>query len=394
MIATASRAPAGVAVAIPVKNECERLGVCLRALADQRHAPPLAVVLFLNDCTDGTADLVRGLAPDLPLDINLIEASLPPGQSGAGHARGFAMTRAAALAPDGILLTTDADGRVPPDWVACNLRALARGADAVAGQAVIDPVEALLIPKALHEDNVLECAYAALLDHIRASIDPDEADPWPRHRDESGASIAVKAGTFHRAGGIPAIQVGEDRAFFAALDHIDARIRHAPDVRMTVSARLAGRAQGGMADTIQRRMTEPDALLDSRLEPAAAATQRAIARASLRRLWLASTANGLLSAPRSADFCDSVSLRRLASRLGLPIDRVREAMAATYFGTGWAAIEAASPILRRQPVPMRDLGEQTRTARRILDQLLAAGLTPLPPADRDASPVPEAAMPA
>ena len=47
-------------VAIPVRDEAERIGGCLAALARQ-SVPADHIVLLLNNCTDRTADLVRGL---------------------------------------------------------------------------------------------------------------------------------------------------------------------------------------------------------------------------------------------------------------------------------------------------------------------------------------------
>jgi hypothetical protein len=138
------------------------------------------------------------------------------------------------------LLTTDADTVAPPGWVAANLAAL-RGVDAVAGRAVIDPREAALIPRHLHELDAQECRYAALLDEIAALLAPEPHDPWPRHDEHSGASIALRAS--------------------------GARIRHAPEVWVTVSGRLDGRAQGGMADTIRARIANPPIWLDDRLTP-------------------------------------------------------------------------------------------------------------------------------
>jgi hypothetical protein len=52
----------------------------------------------------------------------------------------------------------------------------------------------------------------------------------------------------------PGTPLGEDRAFFDALRRVDARIRHVPGVRVVVSARIVGRAPGGMADTMRRRV--------------------------------------------------------------------------------------------------------------------------------------------
>jgi len=38
---------------------------------------------------------------------------------------------------------------------------------------------------------------------------------------------------------------------------VDTKIRHAPEVSVSVSGRLKGRAAGGMADMIRRRLVAP-----------------------------------------------------------------------------------------------------------------------------------------
>jgi hypothetical protein len=109
----------------------------------------------------------------------------------------------------GILLTADADACVYPNWIEANLAELRKGVDAVAGRIEIDPVDAALIPSKLHEDDARECAYAALLDEINARLDPNAFDLWPSHSEHSGASIAVTADAYRRAGGIPAVALGK-----------------------------------------------------------------------------------------------------------------------------------------------------------------------------------------
>jgi hypothetical protein len=104
------------------------------------------------------------------------------------------MQQAAVIAgPDGILLTTDADGRVDPDWLSANVAEIRKGADAVAGWADLDRTEWGEIPMKLHEADARECAYDSLCDEIHAQLDPDPYDPMPRHTQNSGASIAVPA---------------------------------------------------------------------------------------------------------------------------------------------------------------------------------------------------------
>ncbi len=345
-------------VTVPVKNEVAHIGDCLRALDAQQGGHAGRVVLLLNDCTDGTAELVRALRPALAFPVEIVERRPRPGRAGAGFARGRALEYAARLAPGAALMTTDADGRVEPDWIAANLRALRDGADAVFGQAIIDPIDARMIPQTLHDADARECQYATLLDHIAALLDPDPADPWPRHSEHSGASIAVTASAYRRSGGVPAVAVGEDRDFFAALRRMDARIRHAPGIRVTVSGRIHGRAEGGMADTIRRRMMLPDPLLDDRLEPAAHAARRAWLRQRLRRAW-------------HRDLDGEVSLAALAVPLQLSPALLRARLDRPCFGMAMELIEAASPRLRRLRVRTEDLPAELRRARRILRALAA-----------------------
>jgi len=344
-------------VAIPARDEEERIGNCLTALASQSRAPD-HIVLHLNNCTDRTADAARRVPFKAQTRLHILECDLPPQCANAGYARYLAMQRAAGLAGNfGVLMTTDADGRVDPDWVRHNLAALAAGADAVAGWAEIDSVEAAQIPKSLHEDDARECAYDALCDEIEALLDPDPYDPWPRHTQHSGASIAVTVDAYRRAGGIPAISAGEDRAFFAALRRSDARIRHAPDCHVLVSGRTEGRAAGGMAETIRRRMTAPDPHIDDRLEP----VEDWVRRINLR--LLCRDAYRRRAAP--ADFAQAIGLER---------SLVRKSLRAETFGAAWGNLEAASPLLRRRLVSVADLAAQTSLARDIRDGLAASGL--------------------
>jgi hypothetical protein len=258
--------PSSVVVAIPARNEAERIGACLAALHAQQGVGRFEIVVLANNCTDGTEALGRQWQDRLP-GLRIVSVTLPAHLAHAGEARRRAMAEAAHVsAPDGVLLTTDADTQAPPQWIASNLAAIT-GVDAVAGRAVIDPVEARLIPHHLHRMDALEQDYAALLDEIAALLTPLQHDPWPRHDEHSGASIAVRLPAYLAAGGMPKLPTGEDRAFFDALRRGGALIRHAPEVWVTVSGRLEGRAKGGMAETIRARIARAPDWLDDRLEP-------------------------------------------------------------------------------------------------------------------------------
>ena len=153
------------------------------------------------------------------------------------------------------------------------------------GRAVVDHIEAEMIPAHLHADDVLERRLINLLDDMAWVLDPEPHDPPPRHTEASGASLAVWAEAYRRVGGIPDIAAGEDRAFVRALWMVDARVRHDDTIRVTVSGRIVGRAQGGMADAIRRRIVKQDEFTDDLVEPAADAFRRYDLRNRARRGW-------------------------------------------------------------------------------------------------------------
>ena len=365
-----------VIVAIPLKDEAERIGACLLALAAQRGAVLDAAVLLVNNTSDGSATIARALTDALPFTLHVVERVLPPALASAGEARRAAMEIASAMAGEGgVLLSTDADGCVTPDWLALNLANLERGAEAVAGRVTLFPAEAAQIPDRLHEDDARECAYAAMLDEITSLLDPDPWDPWPRHGEHAGASICVTREAYLRAGGMPAVPLGEDRAFFGALRSVDARVRHAPEVRVEVSGRVHGRAPGGMADTIQRRLQQPDAWLDDALEPAATAALRARLRHRARRL------HGV-ALPAAAN------LGTLAAELVMSRSDVEAALGKPYFGQAWREIETASPALGRTRVAVCRLDVEMEAALRERDRLRASAGGALTSPERAAAAMP------
>lgn len=346
--------PMSAVVAIPAHNEADWITRCLTALNRQQGSTFVGALLLVNNSDDATAAIARSIRPSLCFPIDIVEHRFPPGHQTAGAARCLAMELGASKLPaNGVLLCTDADGQVAPDWLAANLFHVRHGAEAVAGRAIIDPADAALIPAALHEADARECAYAALLDEMDSLLDPDPADPWPRHTEHSGASICVTLDAFRRAGGVPPLAVGEDRAFFAALRRVDVRLRHAWDVHVTVSGRIHGRAEGGMADTIRRRLVAPDLFLDDALEPAAARMRRARLRAVTRRVF---TGRGRI-------------LPRLHQTLGCDAAQLATALRQQTFGMAWEMIEGNAAGLARAPVSVAALADETTRATQIIAAL-------------------------
>ncbi len=247
------------------------------ALSDQESLGatfrlPFDVLLFVNNSDDGTAEIAASLAEALRFRLTIVTATLPPQDASAGGARRHAMEAAARCLEEqggpGLLLTTDADSRVPPDWVANTIAAIDAGADAVAGTLALDPDDEAALPASLKARGALEGRYEALVCELETWLDPQPHDPWPRHPTESGASFALTLASFRAVGGVPNKALGEDRALARALRSGGFRIRHAPEVKVITSGRLIGRAEGGCADTMRLRIEEPRARCDTYLRPA------------------------------------------------------------------------------------------------------------------------------
>ena len=359
----------GFVIAIPVKDEEERLPACLRPLADQRDRlgqpiPPtlVRIVVFANNCADQSAGLARKLAAGLSLDVRVVEARLPPAAAHAGNARRAAMDIAEAWLMEGgdengVILTTDADSQVAQNWIAANLDAFEAGADAVLGRIDLDG-EGKLLPDALHRRGELEDTYERLLTELSWLLDPLEHNPWPHHAMISGASLGVTRAAYNRVGRLPRVPLGEDKALIALLSREDARIRYCPRVQVITSGRTKGRAPGGVADTLAIRSREPDAFCDDFLEPFHAAYARASWRGRLRRLHRA----GRLARHQ-----------RWAGDLVISADDVDDIIKEPAFGAAWSVIEDRSPLFARQLLRPAELPQQISIARRWLVHLREGG---------------------
>jgi cellulose synthase/poly-beta-1,6-N-acetylglucosamine synthase-like glycosyltransferase len=349
-------------VAIPAKNEAERLAHCLRALGEQldRRGRPLprgafGVVVLANDCDDDTAAVARAAGQGRRYELRVIETRLPRPFAHAGGARRAAMDLAEAwLAerPDraDVILTTDADSLAAPDWLSANLKAFDEGADAVLGRISLDE-EGARLPAALHARGKLEAVYEDLLTELCAQLDPQDENPWPHHATISGASLAIRRDVYLGVGRLPRAPLGEDKALVAALRRRDARIRFAPDVTVVTSGRIAGRALGGVADTLRLRSADPAAPCDETLERCTTAYRRALWRGRLRRVGLEG--------------------EHWREALRVPGAVARRARAAATFGAAWERIEAASPGLVRRPLKPAELPRQIELATRLLTRLQA-----------------------
>lgn len=243
--------PPRVAVALPAKDEAAWLPACLDALdrAAAYFGGDVTIVVVANNCADATARVLDDArlrhATLLPQLVTLLKP-----YRHAGWARRIAFDAAAATlhAANDVLMSSDADTCVSPEWITRAVAHLRAGADAVAGRALTRREDRRALgAEAMRRLNLLGRYYTAL-DWLRADLAPVPHDPWPRHFYEGGASIALTLGAYRRIGGAPTPDVAEDRALFAAVREAGGVVRHPLDVRVFTASRLEGRAPGGMAD--------------------------------------------------------------------------------------------------------------------------------------------------
>lgn len=248
-----------VRVIIPAKNEAATIEPTLQALRKQTNLrsesldpASYAVTVLANNCTDATADIVRTYAARHPtFRLRVEERHFPPEQANIGTARRTLFDAACAKFEadgiDGIVASTDADTQVAPDWIATTMAEFATGVDAVGGRILLSPDGLEGLGSELRRLHLLDTGYRILLANLEALVDPQPCDPFPRHHQHFGASLAVRVSAYRRAGGIPAVETLEDMAFFERLTQSDARVRHSPRVRAFTSGRRDGRVPMGLS---------------------------------------------------------------------------------------------------------------------------------------------------
>lgn len=316
--------PRTVAIGVPAHEEEGSIAACLAAIdrASHRCDGPVTVVVSANNCTDATAAHARAFVAKSAF-IVVEEIALAPALSHAGGARRQAMNSAADVAGcGGIVMTTDADSCVDENWIIANLAEIAAGADAVAGMITFDDVARAELPDLTHR--AAEWQLASLQARLEDLIDPCPHDPWPRHIWAWGASLAITVEAYRAIGGIPCVELAEDRALADAVIRSGFRLRRSHAPLVYTSPRRCGRAPGGFADLLASYASDAETPCDAALEPT---------RTLLRRLALRS---------------------RLRAIIGED------------FASRWAALEAVSPGLARRRVHPADVDAEVALAERAI----------------------------
>jgi glucosyl-3-phosphoglycerate synthase len=227
-------------VVVPARDEQDRIGTCLEALAAQTVGRDrFETILVADACRDRTEPLARETAARLGLTLTVLHG---PGE-GSGPARKLGMDAAAERLrslgfPRGLIATTDADSEPASDWVERQLAHLERGADVIAG-AIELTTEDPQLPAAVldRRRRDAETRLAAI-----TAVDADAA-----HHHFAGASLGVNADIYRQVGGIGASRALEDEAFAGILARHKIPILRPADVRVRTAVRTDGRAARGLS---------------------------------------------------------------------------------------------------------------------------------------------------
>jgi glycosyltransferase involved in cell wall biosynthesis len=221
-----------IAVIVPAHNEARLIGSCLRALqaaASHRalEGEAVTIVVALDRCSDATAAVCRRFG----VQAVRVEAGC------VGVARAVASERALSLGARWIGCT-DADSRVPQDWL---VRQLHCGASAFCGVVTVD--------------DWLDYAPAVQQQFLASECLQDG------HAHVHGANMGFSAAAYRDSGGFLPLASGEDVALIAAIQASGARVARLAAPQVVTSARRHARAVHGFSAFLKR--LEQQAVADS-----------------------------------------------------------------------------------------------------------------------------------
>lgn len=236
-----------VAVVIPVHNEQQLLPGALaavRAAADvlQEHRPAIDVTVLaaLDSCTDASmAVAARVAAVDSRISLLQVSFRNVGGSRRAGIHTALQADSGGGLpyaSPQLWLANTDADSRVPENWLLRQVELADCGADAVLGTVEPDP----------------ETTDGDLLRrwHIRHRLGEG-------HPHVHGANLGVRASAYVLAGGFPRLRSHEDRALAERLRKHGATVWSTDTIRVRTSGRTDARAPHGFGGYLLALAREP-----------------------------------------------------------------------------------------------------------------------------------------
>lgn len=227
-----------VGVIVPARDEADLIAACLAHLRVGLAALPgrieRAVCVVADRCADDTARIARAGFAGWPHGMVLANTRATT----VGDVRGLGFRQVSAMLARHepvrtLLLSTDADSTVEPEWALEHLRLAETGWHAAAGAAELaEPLAPMIASR-----------YAAVHAHGRGR---------DGHGNVYGANLGVRADAYAAVGGFAPLATGEDHDLWRRLRAAGFRCRYANGPVVRTSARLHGRAPEGVAALLRR----------------------------------------------------------------------------------------------------------------------------------------------
>jgi hypothetical protein len=239
-----------VGVVLPVHDEEELLWAALTSLSDSFAELPtlgldLKTVVVLDDCHDASVNVVAKWVRRQGHKRQHVEIVVKTcAANSVGVARGLGcaalLERWNQVDPSRIwLATTDADSRVPVDWLSAQLERHESGVDLWSGRV-----------------SVVDWSFHSRETAARWQREYD-AEDTPIH----GANLGFNAGAYLATGGFPSLRTGEDRALHHALSDWGAVSHNDATVRVVTSSRRDARAPLGFSYALETMEAENEGSL-------------------------------------------------------------------------------------------------------------------------------------
>ncbi len=217
-----------VGVVVPARDEEVLLPAALTALdvarreVWRRHRVTVDVAVVLDGCRDGTPAVVAGHPWVVPV------RGLGRGVGAARATGSHELLKRHRHEPfdAGWLATTDADSRVPADWLCVQVALAGLGSDVVLGTVRVDDWSGH--PPAVERT-------------WRETYTSGDG-----HGHVHGANVGLRVSAYLDVGGFVAVERDEDVALAAAVAH--RAVTRTGSIPVLTSGRTRGRAAGGFAD--------------------------------------------------------------------------------------------------------------------------------------------------
>ncbi|MBD8081645.1 glycosyltransferase [Chryseobacterium caseinilyticum] len=321
-------------IVIPVKDEEKYILKTLASFADQvdifgepLNSEQFEILVLANNCTDKSVAYIQQFQRKHPhLNIYLEEVKLLPAQANIGFIRRKLMESAfSRLSKNGggIIMTTDGDTMVAPDWIAQTYNEIESGAEAVGGRILLSDEELSGLDEFTLLHHFRDEKYHLLIAELEGKIMNHSFDPNPRHHQHFNGSFAITTDCYARSGGVPEVSYLEDCAFFERLESVDARVRHSYKVKVNTSARCVGRTEIGLSYQLNVWKNLGNHVEDYFVESSTSIISRLTQKRNLMTLWQ-------LKSLTESDF--KRSMKEIAPEIIVNDEIYRSFLQANHFG--------------------------------------------------------------